>query len=195
MSDPEGSRKASDKEGLTEKRETPSIYAGTTARSMKERSSEHWADAESRKEECHIIEHQVMAHQGKGTPTFNFKGVKKCTNSLERQVREAIRIQMIGVVLNKKVTYNRCKLTRLVVDTEWEGKVWKDSWVPRMSKGKYIFHEANNIPNIVRLFHLRRKVISSANQSAVQFTLRGRWLSSPVHRRRSPSASPPSSPL
>ena len=38
---------------------------------------------------------------------------------------------MRGVVLNKKGTYNRCKLTRLVVDTEWEEKVWKDSWMPR----------------------------------------------------------------
>ena len=128
---PEGSRKTSDKEGLAERREVPSLYVGETARSMKERSSEHWADAESGKEECHMVEHQAMAHQGRGTPTFNFRVVKKCTSSLERQVREAVRIQMRGVVLNKKGTYNRCKLTRLVVDNEWEEKVWKDSWVPR----------------------------------------------------------------
>ena len=39
---------------------------------------------------------------------------------------------MRGNVLNKKGLYNRCKLTRLVVDEEWEQKVWKDSWTPRV---------------------------------------------------------------
>ena len=38
---------------------------------------------------------------------------------------------MRGNVLNKKVLYNRCKLTRLVVDEEWELKVWQESWQPR----------------------------------------------------------------
>ena len=52
--------------------------------------------------------------------------VKNFNISLERQVCEAVRMQMRGVVLNKKGTYNRCKLTRMVVDTEWEDKVWKD---------------------------------------------------------------------
>jgi hypothetical protein len=57
--------------------------------------------------------------------------VKKCKSSLERQVREAVRIQMRGNVLNKKGLYNRCKLTRLVVDEEWDQKVWQESWQPR----------------------------------------------------------------
>ena len=35
-------------------------------------------------------------------------------------MREAIRIWMRGTVLNKKGMYNRCKLTRLVVDNDWE---------------------------------------------------------------------------
>ena len=34
-------------------------------------------------------------------------------------------------VLNKKGVYNRCNLTRLAVDSEWDEKVWKESWVPR----------------------------------------------------------------
>ena len=57
--------------------------------------------------------------------------VKKCQSSLERQVREAIRIQMRGTVLNKRGMYNRCKLTRLVVDSEWEERMWKEAWMPR----------------------------------------------------------------
>ena len=45
-----------------------------------------------------------------------------------------MRIQMRGNVLNKQGTYNRCKLTRLVVDEEWEQRVWKESWEPRVVK-------------------------------------------------------------
>ena len=57
--------------------------------------------------------------------------IKKCKTSLERQVREAVRIQLKGNVLNKKGTFNRCKLTRMVVDEEWEKKVWEEAWEPR----------------------------------------------------------------
>ena len=128
---PVGSRKVADKLGLAEKREVPSLYVGETARSLKERSGEHWADAEGWKDESHMVEHQVMAHGGEENPSFNFKVVKHCSSSLERQVREAVRIQMRGLVLNKKGTYNRCKLTRLVVDTEWEDRVWRESWASR----------------------------------------------------------------
>ena len=78
-----------------------------------------------------MVEHQTMVHQGRGNPNFNFRIIKNCGSSLERQVREAVRIQMRGVVLNKKGTYNRCKLTRLVVDRDWEDQVWKESWMPR----------------------------------------------------------------
>ena len=35
-------------------------------------------------------------------------------------------------VLNKKGMYNRCKLTRLVVDSEWEERMWKESWAKRV---------------------------------------------------------------
>jgi hypothetical protein len=128
---PEGSRKVADRKSLAESRDVPSLYVGETARSLKERSGEHWADAEGGKEESHMVEHQVLAHGGGVHPSFNFKVVKHCGSSLERQVREAVRIQMRGLVLNKKGTYNRCKLTRLVVDTEWEDKVWRESWAPR----------------------------------------------------------------
>ena len=64
----EGSRTLADKVSLAESREVPSLYVGETARSLKERSSEHWADTESWKDECHMVEHQVMAHQGRGPP-------------------------------------------------------------------------------------------------------------------------------
>ena len=51
--------------------------------------------------------------------------MRRCKSSLDRQVREALRIEMRGKVLNKKGVYNRCKLKRMVIDTEWEDKVWR----------------------------------------------------------------------
>ena len=128
---PPGFRREADKSGLAEKRDHPSLYVGESARSISERSAEHWRDAESGKEESHMLEHQAESHQGVVPPQFSFRVVKGCKSSLERQVREAVRIQMRGTVLNKKGLYNRCKLTRLVVDEEWEEKVWREAWVPR----------------------------------------------------------------
>ena len=38
---------------------------------------------------------------------------------------------MRGNILNKKGMFNRCKLTRMVVDSEWEKEVWEEAWEPR----------------------------------------------------------------
>ena len=56
-----------------------------------------------------MVEHQAIAHGGGGgerTPEFNFRVVKQCKSSLERPVREAVRIVMRGNVLNRKGMYN-----------------------------------------------------------------------------------------
>jgi hypothetical protein len=76
-------------------------------------------------------EHQQESNRVYQLPAFKFRVVKKCKSSLERQDHEAVRIQMRGNVLNKKGLYNRGKLTRLVVDEEWELKVGQESWQPR----------------------------------------------------------------
>ena len=67
-----------------------------------------------------MVEHQLETYGGEGPPQFSFKVVKGCKTSLERQVREAVRFQLKRTVLNRKGTYNWCKLTKLVVDEEWE---------------------------------------------------------------------------
>ena len=64
-------------------------------------------------------EHLQESHGEEQPPEFKFKVVKKCKSRLERQVCEAVWIQMRDNVLNKKGMYNRCKLTRLVFDEEW----------------------------------------------------------------------------
>ena len=54
--------------------------------------------------------------------------MKSFKSPLERQVAEAVRIQLRGSTLNSMGVYNRCKLTRLVVDTEWDKKVFNENW-------------------------------------------------------------------
>ena len=65
-----------------------------------------------------MVEHQAAAHGGERNPEFNFRVVKQCKSSIERLVREAVSIDMRGNVLNRKRMYNRCKLTRLIVDLD-----------------------------------------------------------------------------
>ena len=74
------------------------------------------------------MEHQAVAHGENEPPQFKFRVVRACKTSLERQVREAVRIGVRGNVLNKKGMYNTCKLTRMVVDKDWDKKVWEESW-------------------------------------------------------------------
>ena len=83
-----------------------SLYVGESARSLNERAGEHWPDAEAGKEESHMVEHQALAHGGERTPEFNFIVGKQCKSSLERLVREAVRIDMRGNVINIKGIYN-----------------------------------------------------------------------------------------
>ena len=98
-----------------EREERHCQFVGESARSLHERAGEHWRDAETGKEESHMVEHQAAAHGGERNPEFNFSVVKQCKSSLERLVREAVRIDMRGNVLNRKGMYNRCKLTKLVL--------------------------------------------------------------------------------
>ena len=72
-----------------------------------------------------MLKHWVVAHKGVPRPKFNQYVVKSC---LERQVGEFIRIQLRGNTFNSAGVYNICKLTRLEVDTDWDKKVWMESW-------------------------------------------------------------------
>ena len=80
---PPGTRKELDKMDLAEKRDTPSLYVGETARSVAERASEHWRDAESGKEESHMLQHQAGVHGADRLPEFSFKVISQCKSSLE----------------------------------------------------------------------------------------------------------------
>ena len=47
---------------------------------------------------------------------------------LERQIGEAVRIQLRGNTLNSVGVYNQSKLTRLVVDSDWDKRVFNSNW-------------------------------------------------------------------
>ena len=68
-----------------------------------------------------------MVHPGKTHPNFKFTVVKGARTALECQVREAVRIQARGSVLNKRGEYNRSHLTRMVVDVAWEREKWEEA--------------------------------------------------------------------
>ena len=60
--------------------------------------------------------------------------VKKVVNSaLERQVGEAVRMQLRHNVPNSVGTI-RCKLNRLIIDSDWDAKVWKENWPKNRQK-------------------------------------------------------------
>ena len=105
-----------------------SMYVGETARSLFERTSEHWQAADSLKEESHMVQHREESHKGEEMPDFKFRVVKTFKTALERQIAEAIRIEMRGNILNRRGEFNRCSLTRLGVDKQWEDERWKTSW-------------------------------------------------------------------
>ena len=97
-----------------------------------ERSGEHLEDAEAGNESSHMVEHMSVAHKGEeGGPRFKFKIVRTFKTCLERQIAEAVRIQKRGGVLNRRGEYNRCSITRLVLDNNWEKKKWDEAWEDR----------------------------------------------------------------
>ena len=120
--------KTRDQKSLQDNREQPSIYVGETNRSLFERTKEHWGDCYAQKESSHMHEHHSAAHGGEGEANFRFRLVKTFKSSLDRQIAEAIRIYKRGNILNRKGEYNRCSLTRLVIDNKWEEDRWDKAW-------------------------------------------------------------------
>ena len=75
-----------------------------------------------------MVQHSVEAHNGENNHSFKFRVVRSFKSALDRQIAEAIRIEMRGSVLNRRGEFSRCSLTRLGLDREWEDDRWKKSW-------------------------------------------------------------------
>ena len=105
--------------GLTGK----AVYVGETARSIFERSKEHWQDAQAGSSDSHMVKHWLSDHAEEETrPDFKFKVVATFKDALTRQIAESVRIDRRGAgVLNSRTEYSRCRLPRLTIDrSEWE---------------------------------------------------------------------------
>ena len=74
----------------------PALYVGESSRSVMERSREHWAGYRSKKDDNHMVKHQLVAHGGADPPNFIMRVVSHHRSALERHVREAIRIRRRG---------------------------------------------------------------------------------------------------
>ena len=126
-----GMEKGKEETDIKDNRDTASIYVGETSRSLMERAREHHADYRKNKEDSHMTKHWANSHPGPVKPKFHQYVIASFKSSLDRQVAEAVRIQHRGQVLNSVGVYNRSKLTRLVVDQEWDKVVWEESWEKR----------------------------------------------------------------
>ena len=131
-----GMEKGKEETTIKDNRSSPSIYVGETSRSLMERAREHHDDYKKTKEDSHMTKHWANSHPGPVKPKFHQYIIGSFKSSLERQVAEAVRIQHRGLVLNSVGVYNRSKLTRLVVDQEWDKVVWEESWEKRTRQDK-----------------------------------------------------------
>ena len=99
--------------------DTPTLYVGESSRIVFERSREHWSAWRSKKEDSHILKHQMAEHGGSSSPKFVMRVVRHYRSALSRQVGEAVRISRrggAGSILNSKSEYNRCRIPRLVME-------------------------------------------------------------------------------
>ena len=105
---------------ITPPKDVPLIYVGESARSLQERTEEHWRGFKESREDSHILKHHLFHHGGRGEPAFHMRLVKTFKSALTRQVSEAVRMKRWGedVVLNSKSEFNRCILGRLTLGEE-----------------------------------------------------------------------------
>ena len=91
-------------------------YIGEAARSPAERSAKHLQDFKDKKEESHMWAHKLLAHPEEDV-SFSMKVVKKHTSAFQRQVMEAVLIEVRqnDFILNSRSGHNRCLIPRLSV--------------------------------------------------------------------------------
>ena len=94
----------------------PSIYVGETARSVQERSREHWEGYRRKDNDNHMVKHMTLHHEEGAEPEFLMKVVGFHRTALSRQVGEAVRIAKRGLVLNSKAEFSRCNILRLSLE-------------------------------------------------------------------------------
>ena len=158
-----GTEKKEKDRNLMDSRPLPSIYVGESSRTLHERSVEHHRDYSKNKEDSHMRKHWEEAHKSDHEkPSFNQYVIKKYKSCLERQIGEAVRIQLRGSVLNSVGVYNRSKLTRLVVDSDWDKKVFASNW---LVNEPYVKDETSNETGIETMRQRGKKRLTTSKES------------------------------
>ena len=94
-------------------------YIGESYRSAYERGREHQDDLKYLREKSHLLKHFLEAHPNEKIEDMKYgmRLVSKCKTALERQVGEAVYIQLAQekgyTLLNSKSEYSRCTIPRL----------------------------------------------------------------------------------
>ena len=90
-------------------------YYGETSWTAYERGLEHASDHATKEEDSHMYLHQLSEHGDAEKVEFSMEVIKMHKSAFERQVYEAVIIQMNEGknILNARGEYNRCKLPRL----------------------------------------------------------------------------------
>ena len=100
----------------------PALYVGESARSLYERGKEHRQAYRERREDSHILKHQVLHHGGKDNPKFHLRPIEFHRTALNRQISEAVKISRLGEagLLNSKGEFNRSRIARLSLGSSLE---------------------------------------------------------------------------
>ena len=98
-------------------------YVGESSRSSYERGHEHMNDYTKKKPDSHRLKHETTDHAAEAPPEFKFNVIATYKSALTRQIAEAVMIRRRGdKILNSKGMYNRCRLPRLMVEDQDQGR-------------------------------------------------------------------------
>ena len=95
------------------------MYIGETARSTFERGLEHLNARENLKTDSAMLKHCILFHENLNHEeiTFNMQAQKFHKSAFERQIHEAVMIQIHrdNNLMNSRAEFNRCSIPRLSV--------------------------------------------------------------------------------
>ena len=103
------------------------------SRSLAERCTEHFGDAESISKKSYMIKHWMVSHGEMDTmPPFGIKILKKYRDFLSRQVEEAIHILLSkDQLLNSKNKYIQNCIARITVQEDRFEIEVRHGWEPK----------------------------------------------------------------
>ena len=131
------------------------VYDGETARNLHVRSKEHISQYDNNNKNSWMLKHVNNEHNGeKDNVEFKWKVVRKHNKPLERQVSEAVNIDMKKEEenLNSKSEFNHQSLRRLCIDRK------RESLFDCKTCGA-LFENIGDVNEHTKMFHAKYKCI------------------------------------